>query len=122
MTACNKFLDDVDYVSGFAISWEIKLGTDAEWTGAGSSSNTVNEWFDPSYGVKYVGATKALLERDFDDNYLAGYLQHKVVLVKESVIDVDVDGNGNKTGNVMWGVSIVRKNVNGTTEVIAEIT
>lgn len=86
------------------------------------------EWFDPSYGVKYTGATLAARELAFDDGAIHGYWAFSQGVVKESVIDVDLDpnggifGDGDKLDNVAVPLLFVRKNAIGVKEITASVS
>ena len=81
------------------------------------------EWFDPSYGVKYAGATQADLELAFDDVAIDGYFRGAgvTVMVKENKINVDLNGDAVKNATVEISVVFIRKNIIDTNEIKGEV-
>jgi len=84
-----------------------------------STIGTDTIWFDPSYGCCYSGATKEARELDFDDGSIAAYCVLETADVRVSVIQVDLNGDGDTTDVVASPVILSRENCIGVREVVA---
>jgi hypothetical protein len=82
----------------------------------------VTKWWDPSYGIEYVGTTQSARLLSVDDGSVAGYGVLRLVTIREQVIGVDLNGDGDLVDaagnsdlkNVV--VMLFRQNVIGTLE------
>lgn len=79
------------------------------------------QWYDPSYGLTYAGATKDDRELAFDDQAIAGYGVLVTLPVKELQVCVDLNGNGTLLEVVSIPVLLFRKNTLGVKEIKSEI-
>jgi len=86
----------------------------------------VTKWWDPSYGIEYAGTTESARLLAVDDGSVAGYGTVRLMKVREQVVGVDLNGDGDlvdATGAsdiTQLYVLLFRKNAIGTRELNRE--
>lgn len=78
-----------------------------------------DRWFDPSYGVEYVGLTEFQRLQNFEDVAIEEYFSGFNATVDGSVIGYDLNRDGVVDGNDVGptGAYLFRKNIAGNLEV-----
>ncbi len=74
-------------------------------------------WYDPSYGSKYSGATKEARELAFENTAVAGYFAGVGSSVREAVINMDLNGDGDEDDVVSQNVYLIKGNPTSTKEI-----
>ncbi len=83
-------------------------------------------WFDPSYAQFYQGATEHDREANFEDGgagdpaMIAGYDIVELATVKESVVGIDINDDGDMLDEEEAAVMLARPNNLGVREVVVQ--
>jgi hypothetical protein len=116
----------VFHASGTAYTWEFNDVSDADGLQGQNRPNPASlfqyhrlvqfntgngmKWYDPSYGVEYVGADQTAREMSFDVNAVAGFYVTRMAKIRESIVQRDLNGDGDTHDDVDWEVLLIRKN------------